>query len=91
MAIPVTSKRGNQTTEQGDVYVGRPTVWGNPYTMPEDGTRDEVITLYREWIAEHPELVEQLRERRPRRLVCWCAPQACHADVLAELLERTDQ
>lgn len=72
----------------GIVYVGRPTVWGNRFTIGKDGTREEVIAKYREWIAERPHLIDRLAELNPHTLVCWCAPEACHAEVLAELLEK---
>ena len=30
-----------------DVYIGRPSKWGNPYSIGPDGTREEVIEKYR--------------------------------------------
>lgn len=37
-----------------------------------------------------PELLERIQsgELTGRALVCWCAPQACHADVLAAHVQR---
>ena len=67
------------------VYVGRPSPYGNPYTIGRDGSREEVIERYREWLTD--ELVGRLYRQRPDVLVCWCAPQACHAEVLVERLE----
>jgi hypothetical protein len=68
------------------VYVGRPTRWGNPFTLYNDGTRDEVIAKYRDWLTAQPELMEAVvTELRGKDLVCWCAPRACHADVLLEV------
>jgi hypothetical protein len=67
------------------VYVGRPTKWGNPFVIGRDGTRDQVITKYRAWIMTQPALLAALPELRGKHLVCWCAPEACHADVLIEL------
>lgn len=34
-----------------------------------------------------PELLARLHELRARRLACWCSPEPCHANVLAELVE----
>ena len=73
--------------QRGDIYVGRPSRWGNPFKVTSTRTREEAIDLYREWIAERPERIEQLRRLNPKRLVCWCAPKPCHADVLVELLD----
>lgn len=68
------------------VYVGRPSKWGNPFSLPNETQRDWVIHLYREYLQKHPDLVEAAkRELRGRDLVCWCAPKPCHADVLLEV------
>jgi predicted amidohydrolase len=67
------------------VYVGRPSKWGNPFVIGPDGTRDDVIAKYRGWIVRQPALIGALHELRGKHLVCWCAPERCHADVLIEL------
>ena len=36
--------------EPYDIYIGRPSKWGNPFSIGKDGTREEVIEKYREWI-----------------------------------------
>lgn len=72
--------------EPYDVYVGRPSPFGNPFVVGKDGTRDDVIAKYRAWLLARPELVVKARaELRGKVLACWCAPQSCHADVLLEI------
>lgn len=68
-----------------DVYIGRPSKWGNPFEIGKDGTREEVIAKYRAWIVQQPHLIAALPELRGKTLGCWCAPKACHGDVLAAL------
>lgn len=69
-----------------DVYVGRPSKYGNPFMIGRDGTRSEVIAKYEAWLASRPDLIEAAkRELRGKVLACWCAPEACHADVLARV------
>lgn len=72
-----------------DVYIGRPSKWGNPFAIGKDGTREEVIEKYKEWIISNPELLAQLPELDGKTLGCWCYPQKCHGEVLLELLEKT--
>ncbi len=72
------------------VYVGRPTKWGNPFVIGRDGTRDNVIAKYRAWIVQQPALIAALHELRGKDLVCWCAPEGCHGDVLLALANRHD-
>jgi hypothetical protein len=76
--------------EPFDVYIGRPSKWGNPFKIGKDGSREEVIQKYRRWILANPVLVAQVpTELRGKKLGCWCKPNACHGDVLAELADKT--
>jgi hypothetical protein len=43
---------------------------------------------YRDWIAIRPELLAQLSELRGKTLGCYCKPEACHGDVLADLADK---
>lgn len=72
--------------EKFDVYIGRPSIWGNPFTIGKDGTREEVIQKYREWILTQPKLLNSLYLLKGKILGCWCKPEACHGDVLEELI-----
>lgn len=71
-----------------DVYIGRPSKWGNPFVIRKDGTRDEVIEKYREWIQTQPQLLAEVYTLRGKVLGCWCAPRRCHGEVLVELAEK---
>jgi hypothetical protein len=74
-----------------DVFVGRPTIYGNPFLIGRDGTRQEVIQKFREWFFDNPDLMRTVREHlRGKVLGCWCAPQRCHADILAEYANGPD-
>lgn len=80
------------------VYVGRPSVLGNPFTHRADASatvrvasREEAISRFAAWLDELPDDSPQHAELRriaaiegPVTLVCWCAPLACHAHVIAE-------
>jgi len=73
---------------EGAVYIGRPSIWGNPFIIGKDGTREEVIAKYRRHILGNPGLLSHLYEIRGKDLICFCAPQPCHGDVLLELANR---
>jgi RNA recognition motif-containing protein len=71
-----------------DVYIGRPSDWGNPFVIGKDGDRTDVIQKYRNWIMRQPELLSRAKkELRGQRIACWCKPEACHGDVLAEIAD----
>lgn len=68
------------------VYIGRPGPHGNAFEIGRDGTREEVVAKHREATLSDPEYCERVRrELRGCDLVCWCAPKACHGDVLLEI------
>jgi len=70
------------------IYVGRPSKWGNPFSIGKHGTREQVITAYMAYFALNTKLQEDLYELAEKDLVCWCSPLPCHADVLLELAEK---
>ena len=71
------------------VYIGRPSVWGNPFMIGKDGNRAEVVEKYREYIMNHAVLLTHAsRELRGKDLVCFCSPHACHGDILIEIANK---
>jgi hypothetical protein len=78
-----------------DVYIGRPSKWGNPFSH-KDGTkaqfkvssREEAVSKYREFLTTNPSLLKDLPELKGKILGCWCSPKACHGDVLIELASK---
>ncbi len=81
-----------------DVYIGGKTPrynmpeskWHNPFKIDRDGTREEVIEKYRQYLLSNPALMACLPELKGKVLGCWCAPKACHGDVLVELANKGD-
>ena len=73
--------------EPFDVYIGRPSKWGNPFSIGKDGTREEVISKYEAYIMSQPNLITDLEELKGKVLGCWCAPLACHGDILKIMIE----
>jgi len=74
--------------ERYDVYIGRPSKWGNPFSIGKDGTRKEVIEKYEKYLLNNEKLMNDLHELEGKVLGCWCKPKACHGDVLVKLIER---
>lgn len=64
----------------------------NPYKVGKDGDREEVVCLYRNYlltqIARGSINIDYLKSLKGKNLGCWCAPEACHADVIAELVDQ---
>jgi hypothetical protein len=77
----------------GSVFVGRPSVWGNPFRPGETaGLCGQAVTvtdrvhaqvLFIAYLALRPHLVaEARRELAGKDLACTCSPiEVCHASV----------
>jgi hypothetical protein len=85
----------------GAVYVGRPTIFGNPFQLvganlvrdpygnewscAPGEARGVAVRLFRAYVWDHIH-PDDVDGLRGRDLVCWCPlDQPCHADVLLEL------
>lgn len=77
-------------THTNTVYIGRPSIWGNPFVLISEVDRKAVLENYKEWIF-HPNR-KQLRnkarqELKGKILLCFCNPKLCHGDVLAAIAD----
>ncbi len=77
----------NKRRSDYDVYIGRGSPWGNPFILGRDGSRAEVVAKYEKYLLGEPALMARLGELKGKRLGCFCAPLACHGDVLARHAE----
>lgn len=81
-----------------DVYIGRGSIWGNPYSHYYGtkaqyvvSSRGEAIAKYEEYIRAKPELMALLPTLVGKRLGCYCKQPhkfvSCHGDVLIKLIQ----
>ncbi len=75
--------------EEFDVYIGRGSKWGNPFSHKEGtqakevvGSREEAIEKFEEYLLENKDLLDCLGELKGKVLGCWCKPKSCHGDIL---------
>lgn len=85
----------NLKYEKYDVYIGRGSIFGNPFSHLENSkaiykvsSRQEAINRYRSWILTQPQILEKLPTLKGKRLGCYCAPDSCHGEILVDLCER---
>ncbi len=78
-----------------DVYIGRSApgkdgYFSNPYKLFDESERGEVIEKYRKYFYERLKVDSYFRQAvialKGKRLGCYCFPQSCHGDVIAEYL-----
>jgi hypothetical protein len=83
-------KKGRPPLPEPHLYVGRGTPLGNPYALSDFPGSDRalVLEMYKRWLwdrikAGDAKVLATMRRIRPETaLVCSCAPQSCHADVI---------
>lgn len=97
--ITVVNKRHYR--DEG-VYIGRPSLLGNPFKIGEHGTREEVIDKYAVWLrrqiqnrnAVYRELLRlaELARKGDLILICWCKEPNreidCHGDAVKSEISR---
>lgn len=89
------SKVVNKKHEGYDVYIGRPSKWGNPFKigMEYKGrtlARKDAIAAHEDWFLysdEGNKLQQDLHELAGKVLGCWCKPWPCHGDTLIECMK----
>ena len=97
--VRVVKRQRTKPLPEGARYVGRPTALGSRI-KPKDRSEEERANIIAAFTAEFAdegswcpkradrmaELLAELREEGELTLACWCAPKACHADVLSGYL-----
>lgn len=78
----------NISNSDYDVYIGRPSKWGNPFVIGKDGSRQAVLSKYREYLLNNSQLMKDIMQLDGKILGCHCKPAACHGDILIEIIEQ---
>jgi hypothetical protein len=80
--------------EKYDVYIGRPSIWGNPYSHKKGtlaefkvSSREEAIEKYEKYLLSSQDLLDKLPELKHKILGCWCCPSKCHGDILKKYVD----
>lgn len=88
---------GSASVYVGRAMPGRPgSPLHNPFKLAKGESRDECLSKYIKWFNDQPadspahkEIVRLVEIARNGDLVllCWCAPEQCHGDVIKEVIE----
>jgi hypothetical protein len=89
----------NRKTHRGPgLKVFRPHLLGNPYRVGVHGSRAECIAQFRRWlwaqlqvpaeVSQHMRRLAELhRGGKDITLICCCAPEPCHSEVIKSAIE----
>lgn len=87
--------------EPYDIYIGRPSMWGNPFSHKGStiaryrvDTIEEALWEYERYLRHQIKAraitLNDIRKLKGRTLGCWCKPGPCHGDILVEYINRLD-
>ncbi len=97
----------NKKTYQGTdgFYIGRPTIWGNPWShldvkdTVKVSTRNEACDNHLNWLLgtdfqdfeqdQRKQILDSLELLRGETLLCWCRPKRCHGENYIRLLNES--
>ena len=86
----------NLRKEKCTHYIGRGSIFGNPFVIGKEGTREEVIRQYEQCIRD---MLEDRKDcfcpfrkavyNLPENAIlgCYCKPKACHGDIIIKIWE----
>ena len=76
--------------EPYDIYIGRPSKWGNPFVIGKERTREQAVKQYLWYILHDEKLLYDISELKNKTIACWCSPELCHGHVLKVLVENEE-
>ncbi len=89
--MPVLNKHRDHIPNNS-VYIGRGSIWGNPFVIGKDGDRDEVCDKYETYLDHQIEsgniTNKDLKSLQGKDLVCYCSPCRCHGDYLNKIVNQ---
>ena len=90
---PTTRLINRKCGEPYDVWIGRPSPFGNPFSHRAGttaryrvATRAEAIARYEEWIRTQPDLITRIKALKGKTLACCCLPEPCHGQVILRIV-----
>jgi|AntRauTorckE6833_2_1112554.scaffolds.fasta_scaffold47513_2 hypothetical protein len=86
-----TCKVVNRSKDIYDVYIGRPSIFQNPYVIGRDGTREDVIEKFKSYFIDKIKTDKDFKFKVDRLkgkvLGCHCKPKDCHGDIIKAYIE----
>lgn len=87
----------NKYKEKYDVYIGRGSILGNPFSLKEY-THEEAISYHKYYFIVAISIVPALYDRLYSlskydgiKLGCFCKPKECHGDFIKEMADRMSE
>ena len=79
----------NRHKEYFDIYIGRGTIWGNPY---KDMPREKAIALFQPYFINQIKTgqitIDDVKSLYGKRLGCSCKPLPCHGDFIVRVVNK---
>lgn len=81
----------NIRTTPCQVFIGRPSKFGNPFKIGRDGNREQVIKKFKKYFCQRlkndPAFKKSVQNLIDVETIgCYCAPEPCHGDIIRDYL-----
>lgn len=88
---PRVHNKHHGTAPPDAVYIGRGSIYGNPFVIGQHGDRNEVCDAYESMLLSNQELLAEVRNNlKDKHLVCYCYPKRCHGDILLQIANQPE-
>ena len=82
----------NLRKEKHNIYIGRGSVFGNPFIIGKDETREEVINKFEQYARKNKAVMQFIKDLHPDSILgCFCKPKACHGDVIIKIWKELNE
>ena len=83
---PKVFNRHHKNVPSDAVYIGRGSLWGNPFVIGTHGGRNAVCDLFEQLVERDPAFKQRaISSLKGRNLACYCKPARCHGDYLLRI------
>ena len=67
-------------------FIGRPSVFGNPFHMKTENDRERVIANFEVYARTSERVLDAIKALPEDAILgCYCKPAACHGDIIIKL------
>jgi len=68
------------------IYIGRGSIFGNPFVMGRDGGRKQVIEKYEKYLVNNKKVLDAIYNlSKDAILGCFCSPLDCHGSIIIKI------
>ena len=93
--IVINKKSAHNFKDYEQIYIGRGSIFGNPFRISENTSRKACIEKYKQYFRNRfkedikfkTAVLSLVENHHDKALVCFCKPLPCHGDFIKRVVE----